>query len=550
MSVSAGLTSGWMQPANSRFKWWLPGLLALVVLALMTGLPLTALVVSATDVAPQDVLTNPYFRRVIWFSFYQALLSAVFSVGLAIPVAQALSREQKFPFRKLLLNLYSLSLVIPTIVAIFGVVAVYGRTGWLNDITTALGFNAFSIYGLNGILIAHIFFNMPLATRVLLQSLDNIPNEQWRLSTQLRMSGLSQFRFIEWPAMRSQLLGVFMLIFTLCFTSFTIVMTLGGGPRATTIEVAIYQALRFDFDLNVAVSLAIVQLVFCAVLLFASAIFKHEAPLGFSIGNPGTLFRPASGYRWLNALTIGVATLFVLLPLAGLLISAINPTTTKVLLHANTIRASINTVIIALTASSLSVVLGVGLLISSRHMRIRLGQHRLGQWIQHAGNIILVMPPVVLGTGLFLLLRNVADVFSIALGLAIVINSLMALPFVLRILDGPLMQAAEQHDRLIQSLGITGWSRWRLLDWPLVRKPLGFAMAISATLAAGDLSAIALFGSERALTLPLLLFQRMGSYRLHEAAVTAALLLLVCLMLFLLLQAATNVAERHQHANA
>jgi len=526
--------------SDNSSRWWLPGLIALIILVLMTGLPLAALLFSATDVAPTEVFSNNYFRRVIWFSFYQAVLSASLSVGLAIPVAQALSREQIFPGRKLLINLYSLSLVIPTLVAIFGIVAVFGRTGWLNSITGTLGFNPFSIYGLSGILIAHVFFNMPLATRVLIQSLDNIPNEQWRLATQLRMGGLAQFRFVEWPAMRRQIVGLFMLIFTLCFTSFTIVLTLGGGPRATTVEVAIYQALRFDFDINIAVSLAIVQLVFCVALLLVSALFKQQSPLGFGHQAPDSLFRPASGYRWLNALIIVVASLFVLLPLVGLFISAVNPATIKVLLHANTIKASINTVIIALVASGISVVMGIGLLISSRHIRIRYGKHRLGQWIQQAGNIILVMPPVVLGTGLFLLLRNVADVFSIALVLAILINSLMALPFVLRILDGPLMQAAEQHDRLIQSLGIHGWSRWRLLDWPLVRKPLGFAMAISATLAAGDLSAIALFGSERALTLPLLLFQRMGSYRFHEAAATAALLLAVCLILFLALQALAN----------
>lgn len=539
-------------PLNSNnSQWWLPGLLALVVLVLMTGLPFIALIYTATDVAPAEVFNNSYFQRVIWFSFYQAVLSACLSVGLAIPVAQALSRENKFPGRKLLINLYSLSLVIPTLAAIFGIVAVFGRTGWLNSMTGTLGFNPFSIYGLSGILIAHVFFNLPLATRVLLQSQDNVPNEQWRLATQLQMRGLAQFRFVEWPAMRNQIVGLFMLIFTLCFTSFTIVLTLGGGPRATTVEVAIYQALRFDFDINIAVSLAAVQLFFCTVLLLLSTLFKQQTPLGFGHQTQNSLFRPASGYRWLNAIIIIAATSFVLLPLAGLLISAINPATTKVLLHANTIKASINTIIIALIASSISVVMSIGLLLSSRHMRIRLGKHRLGQWVQQAGNIILVMPPVVLGTGLFLLLRNVADVFSIALILAVLINSLMALPFVLRILDGPLMQAAQHHDRLIQSLGINGWSRWRLLDWPLIRKPLGFAMAISATLAAGDLSAIALFGSERALTLPLLLFQRMGSYRFHEAAVTAALLLTVCLMLFLLLQALTNgITNRDNHANA
>ena len=156
--------------------------------------------------------------------------------------------------------------------------------------------------------------------------------------------------------------------------------------------------------------------------------------------------------------------------------------------------------------------------------------------MQLSGNVILILPPLVLGTGLFLLLRPVADVFSIALLLVVIINSLMALPFLLRILDVPMMRAARQSDKLLLSLGIRGFARWRLIDWPLLRRPLALAMALAATLSAGDLSAIALFGSERAVTLPLLLYQRMGSYRLEEAAVTAGLLLLTCLVLFLVLQ--------------
>jgi len=42
------------------------------------------------------------------------------------------------------------------------------------------------------------------------------------------------------------------------------------------------------------------------------------------------------------------------------------------------------------------------------------------------------------------------------------------------------------------------------------------------------------------MTLPLLLFQRIGSYRLHEAATTAGILLVVCLILFVTLQAMTT----------
>ena len=66
-------------------------------------------------------------------------------------------------------------------------------------------------------------------------------------------------------------------------------------------------------------------------------------------------------------------------------------------------------------------------------------------------------------------------------------------------------------------------------------RTLGLAAAIATTLSAGDLTVIALFGSERVATLPLLLYQRMGSYRLYEAATTALVLLVVCLALFWLI---------------
>ena len=57
--------------------------------------------------------------------------------------------------------------------------------------------------------------------------------------------------------LRAALPGVAGLVFMLCVTSFTIVLTLGGGPAATTLEVAIYQALRFDFDPARAVALTV-----------------------------------------------------------------------------------------------------------------------------------------------------------------------------------------------------------------------------------------------------------------------------------------------------
>lgn len=62
------------------------------------------------------------------------------------------------------------------------------------------------------------------------------------------MRGWSFFRFVEWPWLRRQIAPVAALIFMLCFASFATVLSLGGGPQATTIELAIYQALSYDYD--------------------------------------------------------------------------------------------------------------------------------------------------------------------------------------------------------------------------------------------------------------------------------------------------------------
>lgn len=550
--VAPGSTNGW-KPRHvdvgavsaTSTRWWIPGALALGVIFLLTGLPLAAMLHAAGELAPTRLFEDPWIARVVRFSIVQAVLSTLLSVGLAVPVALALSHEPRFVGRSVLVSVFSLSLVIPTLVAIYGIVAVYGRSGWLNTSLGSIGIEPLPLYGLVGILVAHVFFNLPLAARVMLQTLEGIPDNEWRLAAQLGMRSLARFRLIEWPYLKAPLIGVSVLIFTLCFTSFAIVMTLGGGPRATTIEVAIYQALRFDFDLPLAVSLALVQLLFCVLLMIASTLAPETRVLGFT-ADPGMRrflqHRPAwrppirGVRRVVNATVIVIAAAFVMLPLLALLMHAANDKFVSVLFDPKTLEAAANTLVAATTASLLSIALALGLLWSTRHLRIRHGRVRSGHWLQLSGNIILVLPPVVLGTGLFLLLRPWADVFSLALLLVITINALMALPFALRILESPMIRAASRHDRLIQSLEIQGWNRWRLIDWPQLRRPIGLAMAMAATLSAGDLSAIALFGSDQVRTLPLLLYQRMGSYRLEEAAVTAGLLLLLCLFLFALLQ--------------
>jgi len=221
----------------TRSGYWVLVILALAVLA-----PLLSLLTQSgsSDSAGLEFWRSQYLRQVLFFSLWQAFLSAGLSIALALLVARALAHHGAFPFRNLLLKLFGLPLVVPSIVAVMGVVSVYGSNGWI-----PLGR---SLYGLNGILLAHVFFNMPLAVRLLLPVWQSIPTHHWQMSEQLGLNHWQQWRHLEWQALRESLPGISLLIFMLCLTSFAVVLTLGGGPKSTTLEVAIYQSLRFDFN--------------------------------------------------------------------------------------------------------------------------------------------------------------------------------------------------------------------------------------------------------------------------------------------------------------
>ena len=136
-----------------------------------------------------------------------------------------------------------------------------------------------------------------------------------------------------------------------------------------------------------------------------------------------------------------------------------------------------------------------------------------------------MVPPLVIATGMFVLLSPRVDVFDWVYPVVISINALMGLPFVIRCLGPSMRQNHARYHRLCLSLDLQGWNRFRHLDWPLLRRPLGLAIALVAALAMGDLGVMAL-----------LIYQQLGAYLVAQATVTALLLLALCLGAFVLLE--------------
>jgi thiamine transport system permease protein len=526
--------TGWSGAAQRGFS--AAGIFVLLLVVLLVGGAFTGLAWHAGGLSLLDALGRPYTWSIVRFTLWQAMLSTMLSVALAIPLARALHRRQQFAGRRLLVRLTSVSLVVPTMVAILGMVAVHGRSGWINDLLSMAGLPRQDyLYGLTGILLAHVFFNLPLVTRLLLHALADIPLAQWRLATLYGFDGRTLFRLVEWPLIRQTLPGAAGIVFLLCFTSFAIVLSLGGGPGASTLEVAIYQALRFDFDLPQAVSLSLVQVVICSAIALMFFARRGGPALGAGdIGGEAAAQRPdrqIAGTLVVDTVVIGVAALFLLTPFAAVLVNTLDGPGWRIMTDQRFWRALGWTLWISLAAGTIATI--AGFCVAWLRAGAVRSRRRWGAVITDLGaTLTLILPPLTLGTGLFLLARRFTDALSLGHWMVIAINALFTLAFTLRVLASPVAVERNRFDPLCRSLGIRGYSRWRLIDWPVLKRPLCYALAIATTLSAGDMGVIALFGTDRLSTLPLLIYRLLGGYRLEQAAVVAVCLCALCLALF------------------
>ncbi|PHM39887.1 binding-protein-dependent transport system inner membrane protein [Xenorhabdus mauleonii] len=515
--------------------WLLPGVIASGLLTTVALSAFGVLWLNAPDSDLLEFLHDSYLWHVIRFTFWQAFLSAVLSVIPAIFLARALYRRN-FPGKTLFLRLCAMTLILPVLVALFGILTVYGQTGWLATISGWLGLEyRFTPYGLQGILLAHIFFNMPMATRLLLQSLENIAVEQRQLAAQLGMSEWQHFRFVEWPYLRRQILPTGALIFMLCFASFATVLTLGGGPAATTIELAIYQALSYDYDLGHAALLALIQLFCCLGLVLLSQKIKGALSVGY--GHQPQWRNPQDSWlrKLSDGLLISLALLLLLPPLFAVIADGLNSGIFAVLRQPALWQALTTSIIIALGAGLVCVILTMMLLWSSRELRLRRAR-RWAQTMEISGLLILAMPGIVLATGFFLLLNTIIGIPQSPYGLIILTNALMAIPYALKVLENPMRDLAERYNPLCHSLNIQGIHRLRWIELKALKIPLAQALAFASVLSIGDFGVVALFGNEDFRTLPYYLYQQIGAYRSQDGAVTAFLLLFLCFILFTLIE--------------
>jgi thiamine transport system permease protein len=292
-------------------------------------------------------------------------------------------------------------------------------------------------------------------------------------------------------------------VFLICFKSFAIVLALGGGPGRATLEVAIYEALRIDLDFGRAAWLAFLQTTLCLTLTLALHWAVPRPPASHTLrvirDRPDRSDPRLLGF---DSIVLAATFLFLAPPFLSVLTGLGHVAD---VLDAAFARAFATSMIVAALAAAIACLLALALGAAARDRRVSAGGRRWAALYDALPDTVLAVPPFALAAGLFLLIRPFADPATAGYVLLPLVNGLGALPFAYRFIGPRLAMAGERYGRLSASLGLTGFDKLRIMDWPLVAQPFGAAFAIAMALSFGDFGIVALFGGTELRTLPYLI---------------------------------------------
>ncbi|MCU0577666.1 MAG: iron ABC transporter permease [Desulfobacterota bacterium] len=207
-------------------------------------------------------MSSGTYARVLWFTTWQAGVSTLLTLAVALPGAHVFARY-RFPGKNLLLSLTAVPFVLPSVVVAAGFQALLGGRGlvntWLVDALNLAGPPIALDHTIWFILLAHVFYNYAVVVRivggfwarlqpVIAEAAKTLGASPWRIFSEITL-----------PLIMPAVLAASMLVFIFCFSSFGVILIL-GGPRFSTIEVEIYRQAVHLFNLPMAAVLSLLQI--------------------------------------------------------------------------------------------------------------------------------------------------------------------------------------------------------------------------------------------------------------------------------------------------
>ncbi|MGH2522547.1 MAG: ABC transporter permease, partial [Anaerolineales bacterium] len=270
------------------------------------------------------LLTSPALLRVIGFTFYQAALSTLATLLLGLPGAYLLARY-RFPGQGLLRALTAVPFVLPTLVVAAGFNALLGPRGWANLGLAALGLQPVQFLNtLGAIILAHVFYNTTIVVRLVGDFWSRLDPKLEAAARALGGSQWQTLREVTLPLLAPAIAAAALLVFIFDFTSFGVILVL-GGPRFSTLEVEIYRQTISLFNLPLAAALSITQLLITLTLTLLYSRLSSRLTVPLSLKPQQHTRRPIQSLRARASAGLLIAALVAILvaPLAALALRSV-----------------------------------------------------------------------------------------------------------------------------------------------------------------------------------------------------------------------------------
>ncbi|MFO7323345.1 MAG: iron ABC transporter permease [Chloroflexota bacterium] len=542
-----------------RFRGWRYGLLLvpLLFLLLFFFYPLASILI--VSLAPEgrldlssfaELVSSSYYLNTLWFTIWQATLSTLLTLALALPASYVVARYQ-FPGKSLLLSLATLPFVLPTVVVAAAFMALVGPRGLLNEwLMMAFDLDTPPIQlvrTLPLILIVHVFYNYSLALRMISSFW---ATQSIRMEEAARVLGAHGWRLwwhIRLPMLRPAILAAAILVFSFTFTSFGVILILGGLQFAT-LEVEIYRQAISLFNLPMAAALSLVQI--GAMFLMLVLYTRLQRQTVVDLQSARTVARPPQTTRQRLLVAVNLIIMIVLLfaPLLALVARAFSSpdglTTRYFELLSSNPRGSVlfvppleavgNSLRFALATTVLSVVLGViaAYLLSGR-------RSLLTAWLDPLFMLPLATSAVTLGFGYIIAPLFVSTGLRVSPLLIPIAHTLVAMPFVVRSVLPALRGIPRSLREAARVLGASPGQVWRLIDVPLISRSLIVGATFAFTVSMGEFGASLFIARPDTPTMPVVIFRLLGqpgASNYGQALAMSVLLMVVCAVSFIVIE--------------
>jgi len=497
-----------------------------------------------------DFLSDPWNLRVIGFSLFQAFLSALLSILVGFPGAWLLTHYD-FPGQRWFRLLTYLPFILPSILVVLAMVLFYGNNGWINrGLMSLFGTDEAPVqflYSLSGILIAHVFYNFPIAMKIIGDQWERISQQYLQAARSLGAGTTKRFLWITLPLLLPSIGSAFVLIFLLCMNSFAIILVLGGGLRYTTIEVLIYQLARIELDFSGAASLAFLQgglsLIGMAILLRGRSRRVEQKSVAKS-WLPEKL-RNRSLKAWFGLCWILLVMIFALGPLSAIVLDSFRKFENGEWIYTlywydqlfswrenNHFLSSLwNSLRIGLGSALISSLCGLGLVSLIAYKK---GARR--RFWEVLTLFPLALSTVVFGVAWFHFYQgNLAGTVPL-IYVVMAMHALLTCPYWVRVVLPTLESIPRQWHMESKMLGKKSLEYGLRILWPWLRTTFLIAFFFSFSLSLGELNSTMMIADETVRTLPLEIYGAISGYRFSYASAVAVILLLLSVSTFIVVE--------------